>query len=279
MDVYLDKEVFGVAESLASVLTLLAYVAEGRHNWRLDLDSASAATEYLTTHAPLLYRTYIELIERSLAELSWAPATEAGASNLLVTNVEDLVDTVHDLARAGSIVVEDLVSDRFFIEAILAAFSPGALHALESGWIRIVHSGGKGRMVEVARNELAAFRRAARVVAILDSDKLFPDHVTPNAEIAARLVTLGVTAHVLRSREAENYIPNRALAVRMHRPRDRSIFDALTALTADQRAHYDFKRGFRTSGMLAAIPLEQSDLYAAVAPSVLGTLGPGRVES
>jgi hypothetical protein len=80
---------------------------------------------------------------------------------------------------------------------------------------------------------------------LLDSDRLFPGHSTPAQQKAAYLLGKGIAVHVLERREAENYIPNRAIARHGDRSQVSRKLAALKTLTTQQRAHFDMKRGFR----------------------------------
>lgn len=190
---------------------------------------------------------------------------------------ENIEKSLVDLARPGVIVVEDLVSDRVFIEAVVNAAKDSRVErALISGWLEVRHAGGGGRVVAVAKDEAEKFQGPMRVAAIIDSDSLFPGHQTQSHANATRLVTLGIYCHVLKHREIENYIPNRALsAIRPYTKTHKRLL-ALKTFTKVQRAHFDFKKGFGSRGeRFERLPREHQNLYDGVSLQVMNELEDG----
>jgi hypothetical protein len=264
MLVSVDNGVFAAATNLPAVLGLLDLFAEEKHEWLCGVDTSELASQYLESHTPTLAQALTLLVEQA-AVASMYPAGAVGRS----VSAETLKDDLHDLRLPAVVVVEDMVADQGFVCCISAVLGRDLHPLVELGWLKFVHAGGKGRMLAVAQQEIAVFRRQARVVAILDSDSLIPRQATQSHVIASHLRNVGVSTHIFERREAENYLPNRVLATAKATRKLSQKLAALNELSSDQRAHYDLKFGFQIAKGRISVPPVQTQLFTALSESTL----------
>jgi hypothetical protein len=192
-------------------------------------------------------------------QTAWTTFDRTDITTVTATNLHD---HVFDLDRPAVLAVEDNDSDGCFIASIVGAFGARDLQlAISEGWLILAHGGGNAGACRRAREEHAKFRRLRRVAVLLDSDREIPGEATKSHHQAQALDQKGIFVHVLELREAENYIPNKALQrLKPYRDSSRKL-DALKALTPSQRGHFDMKRGFGKSSWT-----KQADLYGDVTP-------------
>ena len=259
MRVSLAADVFTESTALTDILDLLRAFTSGHHDLLVaEPGIVSAATAYLNEHAPKLAHAYETLGGKGTVASAWT-ATPAQGPVLQITSAT-LADHSADLRRPAVFVVEDQESDGHFIKALCTVFRATRIQkALEEDWLRIEHGGGSAGVEKVAKVHAYHFRLFRRVAALLDSDRLLPGQQTKAHKQAARLASDGVVVHVLEFREAENYVPNRILAGTRNHSRASLKLTHLKRLTAQQRAHFDMKKGFAASG---GILPEQQPLYS-----------------
>lgn len=267
MRINLSKGAFYQAEALTDLLTLMRSFIDGLHDWVADSETITVASGYLREHAPRLAETYLELARKGTVAATWT-----GAMSATVVKIEDtdLADHVSDLCkRPAVVVVEDLNSDGAFIRAICTIFRARRLQeALSKNWIEITHGGGSG-VSRVAEHVAQRYRHRVRVVALMDSDRMFPGQQTQKHLEASRLASNGIVAHVLELREAENYVPNRVLRG-VGKASDASHKLAwLARLTAEQRGYFDMKHGFGRPDRPPRIHSDQRTLFSGVERDVL----------
>lgn len=119
----------------------------------------------------------------------------------------------------------------------------------EAGHLDVYNGGGKDGASRYAVDQVAKFSRIKRVVLVIDSDSFCPGERTNNHKQADFLVQKGGSSHVLSFREMENYIPNRVLARQPNNSVAQAAMakrlESLKKLSAEQRAHFDMKYGFK----------------------------------
>lgn len=264
------RDVFLEADSLEYVLSLLRLVAEQRVSWVLTASVGDAALAYLAAHAPNAPQARSLLVKKAIA------ASAYGKSDTIPLPGAQLESVVGDLQRPIVLVLEDQVSDGTVVMALMEAHSPILARAFRLSWIEIRHAGGAGRIADVAKAALAQFKCLYNVMALYDSDRLAPAHISPHQADALDLEGVGIVTHVLLGREIENYIPNRALAaITTITPRTLAKrIGALKLMTLEQRAYFDFKKGF-AGKQLGGLPTEQQDLYSGAPSTVFVDLADG----
>jgi hypothetical protein len=272
-------DLFAVAEAdIMAVVSLIRLFTCGRHQWALDLETVGAVEHFFAEKVPTLSGPVGALARKAwTTKTAWA--SPSGAAPLLAYDVSRVTieSALADLQRPGVLVVEDLVSDRTFLNAILGVFNEVHIEqALNQGWLEVRHSGGGGRVVAVTEDEALKFNIIARVGALIDSDSLYPSHHTHAHKAAGHLLSIGLRCHVLTYREVENYIPNRALAAIRPYARTNKRLGALGRLNREQRGHLDIKKGLgRLDGRFRRSPREHQDLYDGVPEDVLRALEDG----
>jgi hypothetical protein len=255
-------------DGLELIAALIRYFSEGRHDWIVDVHQLPVLAEYFREQAPKRAGTWTDLAKKGSVSQAW---TAKPSRQLTVTVTrESLADHVDDLGTAARIVVENCESDGAFVLAIAHVLGAArVVKAKESGWLKFVQSGGSGEVPKVVRAEHADFNRTPRVTFLLDSDRMTPDEPSKHEAIAAELHQAGIHGHILRFREAENYVPNRLLAAAsVPQPRSVPVHERvgkLATLTHEQRAHFDMKKGFADRhAQWFVIPDEQQDLYGGL---------------
>jgi hypothetical protein len=262
--------VFTYPESLLPILRILNCFATGRHEWAANPASIKAAHDYLTVNAPNLAATYADLGEKAIVGAAWRTGARAITVQISVTDLDEAVD---DLCRPAVLVVENATSDGHFVRSVATVFdSDLVLRALDEDWLTIRQAGGSGQLRTIAEHERAKFTRHTRVVVLFDSDSMAPEHETQNHKDASKLESTGITVHVLRLREAENYVPNRVLASFGHGSDLAEKLDHLKLLKLEQRGHLDMKKGFTLGPDGPKVPDTQQELFDDVKPATLKVL-------
>ncbi|WP_326565912.1 hypothetical protein VSH64_29075 [Amycolatopsis rhabdoformis] len=250
----------------------MEFVATGRHRWLPSEAVMTSAHSYLRSNAPKIADSMVEIATKSFVASAWS--TEKPASTAPIS-VEDLHRSTEDLAKAAVLVVEDLSSDGNFIRALAKIFNRTVItEALTKRWLVIRHSGGE-RLEVVARDERQNFNNIVRVVALLDSDKWTSNLRTKSHNKADRLRRQGVKVHVLDMREAENYAPNKILALCGNPAESSRKLGHLKRLDREQRAHFDMKHGFGQVNRPPTIREEQKVLYGSLPDSTVKGLRGG----
>ncbi|GAB3980409.1 hypothetical protein GCM10029978_078390 [Actinoallomurus acanthiterrae] len=266
MKVELAADVF-TEDGFELIVTLLQYFSQDRHEWVVDMHHVPLMEEYFGEQAPKRADVWLQLARKGMVSETWT-AEPSRRAKVTVTR-ESLADHVDDLGSAARLVVENGEGDGAFVLAIAHVFGAGkVVKAKECHWLKFVQGGGSGEVPKVARKEHEDFKRTSRVTFLLDSDRMTPDEPSKHEPVADELRDAGINGHILRFREAENYVPNRILAAALV-PEQRSVVAErirhLKTLTPEQRAHFDMKKGFadrKREGF--EIPPEQQDLYASL---------------
>jgi hypothetical protein len=252
-------------DGLELIATLIRYFSEDRHDWVVGVRQLPALEAYFTEQAPKRAGVWTHLASKSVVSQAWT-AGPPRRGTVTVTR-ESLADHVEDLGSAARCVVENSEGDRAFVLAIAHALGvEKVIIAKERGWLKFVQGGGSGEVPKVARREREDFRRTTRVVFLFDSDRMTPEETSKHEANANELREDGIDGHILRLREAENYVPNRVLAAAPVSEPRRTLherIDHLKTLTPEQRGHYDMKKGF-SKGERLQIPAAQHDLYRSL---------------
>ncbi|MBG0813846.1 hypothetical protein [Planomonospora sp. ID82291] len=245
------------------IVTLMQHFVESRHIWVVDPGQLDLVDGYFRDHAPKRSQTYGLLARKGLVSQAWTGTAGSRPRTVTITG-ESLADHVWDLGKSARFVVENQEGDRAFVLALAHVFdADGIVEACAKGWLEFVQGGGSGEVPKVVKNEGSSFRRVKRVAFLLDSDRLTPGAPSKHDSAVEKLSESGLAGHVLRFREAENYVPNRVLAAAAGRRGElASRIDCLKSLNPDQRAHFDFKNGFSDRrNKCVSIPDVQRELY------------------
>ncbi|NKE57242.1 hypothetical protein FXN61_10505 [Lentzea sp. PSKA42] len=274
MEIRLAADVFGESpDSLIHILRLFRCFTEERHSWITDPAVIEAAEHYFQVHAPKHSASVAALGRKAVVDVMWSSPSQGRAP--YEVPLIDLEDATDDLCCPAVLVVEDLVNDRHFVDALVDVFRASRISkALERDWLAVRHSGGS-RLELVAMDEVGKFKIKPRVVALLDSDRLNPGEKTLSHSKANEMRAAGILVHVLELREAENYAPNRILALTGKPGITSTKLKNLKKLNSDQRGYFDMKKGFAVKNSDPAIKPTQLALYAGISPVVVAALGEG----
>ncbi|MDQ1036464.1 hypothetical protein QFZ75_002880 [Streptomyces sp. V3I8] len=273
-------------ENTELVLKLIRFFREARHEWVLSPRDVDVVREFFLRHVPTFAQVYTLLAQKTSGKsYAWAP--RGVSSGVVGVSRETLRSDVHDLERPALLVVENASYDWKMIKALASLLGcEDIVRAEEDNRLEVYNGGGKDGATRLAVEQLAKFTRTKRVVLVIDSDSFHPGERTDNHEKANIVELKGGRTHVLRFREMENYIPNRVLARQARKPSAQAgmakRLESLKKLSADQRAHFDMKYGFRAKstrdsavserkprhrkkvGKTFDVPPRHRDLYADV---------------
>jgi len=181
MRVEIDHEIFRTPNprkpEIQAVFRLLETFDTGRHDWVIDPFEVDDFAAFAPSHFPSLAGTYASMAR--LASKRATAWTGSGRHKTVVVDSASLVDLAADLSQSAVVVVEDLPSDGdHFLETLREVFGGKRLQqAYHEQWLEVIHSGGTGRMPNVAAAAAKRFRRLVRVMAFLDSDRLTLDGI------------------------------------------------------------------------------------------------------
>ncbi len=205
MRLKIEATVFLTSSNEMQVIRLLDLVTSGRHEWIADAASVRALESYVPV---TVLRGAPAILDAARKSLQATTAYGFSAGGAVEVDASTLGACVEDLSRAAVLVVEDIVTDRLFIECVAKVLKhEAAVTALARGWLEVAHGGG-GRIRDVALSIAGKYQRVTRVMVLLDSDRLNPGDRTRQHELADDLTSRGIGVHVLEWREAENYLPN-----------------------------------------------------------------------
>jgi hypothetical protein len=270
MRVETTVELFQTDEHVEHLLALLRHFSEKRHDWAVDPLDVETVEAFLERNVPRLAPVYKALAKHAaLRQAAYATPKDGRPVRI---SPADVADHVSDLSRPAVVMVEDDANDGGFIKVIAKVFGEsGLLLAIEKDWLVIDHGGGTPGVFRRAPEARGRFRRLSRVAVVLDSDRKVPDDPPDHDEDIAKLRAADVKTHVLKLREIENYIPDKALRLAGPQCRPETKVAALAHLTKDQRGYYDMKSGFRGG----TIPACQQTLYDGVPDEVVQGLAGG----
>nr|WP_240449165.1 hypothetical protein [Streptomyces harenosi] len=235
-------------ENAELVLKLISFFREARHDWVLSPRDVDAVDEFCRRHVPTLAQVYLLLAQKASGMNVWSPS--GASSGVVRITRETLKDDVRDLERPAVLVVENALYDWQMIEALARLLGcDDVIDAKEGSRLDVYNGGGKDGAARYAVDQVARFARIKRVVLVIDSDSYHPGQRTENHNKADAVARAGGYSHVLSFREMENYVPNRVLARQAknsaaHANMARRL-ESLKRLSAEQRAHFDMKYGFK----------------------------------
>lgn len=244
----------------------------GQHDWDIDDLDALLASPWMKDRASWDCRD--ELAEKAYRAAIDAPTPGPRTWLIVVTDEapsvsERVVRCAPAEARrlatnALRVILENATSDGGFVRSLAATFAATTVTtAIERGWLVFDQAGGSGEFVKRATALLAQAIPAARLLCLMDSDRLVPGPLPVKVEARrSDLAGLGVDSFVLHKREVENYLPPSAV----DRDRRRSVYVSWLTLTPAQRDHFDMKHGFAiapTTGEVI-VPPGQESLFANV---------------
>ena len=184
-------------------------------------------------------------------------------------------DALHLAEEPLVILVENRNSDGAFLCRVVTELDK----LLSKYWrrrgepIRFDSVGGKGEMPEEVERRIQAVAYRPRLVAVIDSDRKFPDdNISHDARRLQRVCNTGdVPCWVLAKREAENYLPRILLAERENTGEDHARrVDAWNGLSEDQKNFFDMK-----DGLSAAPCAGETVLFDGLSDADRTTLSPG----
>jgi hypothetical protein len=264
-------DVFADPAALTDILDLIRAFATGRHDLMADPEIIAAATSYLSVNAPGHVAAFNLLAHKGTVAATWAPVR----THLAAIEVTSATLEAHaaDLRESAVLVVEDQDSDGHFVRAVCAALrAERILQALDNGWLEIAHGGGSDGVQRVAKAKVKRFRITARVMALLDSDRMLPGQATRAHKKEQNLAAAGIQVHVLEFREAENYVPDQVLGRIVRHKKSAIRLTVFRRLSPEQRAFFDMKKGFKAGG---DVPIAQQSLYVNLGTQVLRGLQTG----
>ncbi|MDI1463353.1 hypothetical protein QEZ54_20430 [Catellatospora sp. KI3] len=238
-----------------TVLKLLEFTMERRHDWLPEPSTAETARRYLEAKAPGL-ASWSEYLFTAATASAWTSTDRLSenASPPVTVTAANVADLVGDLGLPAVIIVENARNDGSLLKAVFGAYDRQLLEALEKHWLRIDHSGGGGDQPWLADEAAKRFQHVCRVMVLKDNDKRLPQQATTPAELASRAAKEPLI-HIWWRHEVENYLPDAVLELSPHEHADQ-LLRHLRSLPTEQQGWIDMKYG------LAKSPKSISDAFS-----------------
>jgi hypothetical protein len=198
---------------------------------------------------------FVELYEKSVSKNFYSKPT---ANIFIVPNNKDkaddkfsLKDGLYYLEQPAIILLENVLYDRPFINAILRTFKAEAiLEAKNAGWLQYQGAGGKNMIINTIEAALKENPRHnptkfLRTLVIIDSDKKSLDEIPGKTQqgIADFCTKNNIPYHILYKREMENYLPD--VLLQQLPPELQDAVQTFCNLSEEQRDFYDLEKGFK----------------------------------
>ena len=198
---------------------------------------------------------FVELYEKSASKNFYSkPPSDIFIVPDTKDNADDefsLKDGLYYLEQPATILLENVLYDRPFINAILRTFKTEAiLEAKNEGWLQYQGAGGKGMIINtinatLAENPHTNPTKFLRTLVIIDSDKKSLEESLGNTQqaIADFCTEHNIPYHILYKREMENYLPD---VLMQQLPTElQEAVQAFCNLSEEQRDFYDLEKGFK----------------------------------
>ena len=271
MKVRFGQDVLNRADAWKHLDDIIHFFEERRHLWDIDdIDAVHNSPWIQSNPTGRAEKRNLETAEKCFTDSFYPRNSKLHTLCILVTMDGDSnlklspEQARRCLETPAAVLVENAASDGAFLIAMIEAFDRMDLfESLEAGWWHIEQLGGFGevgkRIDQISNQTIGPLR----VFVLADSDRLFPGQVTDTVrKVTKECEERGVAYLILHKRKIENYIPVEALETLKGEKYSGKIL-AYAALNAEQRSHYDLKKGFKKSGaMPVEIKTEQCDLYA-----------------
>jgi hypothetical protein len=256
MQIAIDSAVFETAErsTMRQIDRLFSFIEEERHIWLLKTENeldAFVESSYLENQSEYLYKTYAELAQKTFDRDIYNTTHK----NVLNISIDTLNANIAFLQETVYVILENLDSDRLFINALLRTFGKDKkyrhLHtAISKSWLQFQHAGGKDGMPKLVNYHFNRTKQThkPRLFILFDSDRLNNEtnYEVCKQQIIQRYNKEQVPCHVLYKREIENYLPISVLATVPEILQ--STYEAYCNLNPHQKDFYDMENGFGDKG-------------------------------
>lgn len=278
MKVRLSTAVVSDAGSLALLDDILRFFETGRHQWVIDDIEAIEHSQWVERAGERHGARILELLQKTATDAAYGaprPTIEIvigiEAGHVPPSAAWDV------MSRPAYLVVENTTSDGRFLRAMIHAYDYSSLEvALRERWLELDQAGGAGEIPKrVAALLRKPFADRRRLQALVDSDRLYPDHDSPTVQAMRALEQEhAIVVHILHKRDTENYLPLDAIAHFKHENRRfHRAYEAFCRLRPEQQDHFDMKSGFEANieGEVSA-PTGQASLFAGLRQPVMRSL-------
>lgn len=251
MRVLLADELFDGRHSAWDLLEVLRFAFDGRHVVLIEPDSGPHVQEWLAQRG----RSEQEEVRLALSISLEAEAKRDRAVRTICVGMDppgadsrtircSLSDAREALRRPLKILVENMHNDGAFVRRLLPPSWRERFKRFEdNSWAEFENGGGLGTLKITVQG--LDKKRAARTVAVFDSDALSPGAPSWTSELTlAACRKHDVEGLRLQRRAAENYLPVPSLlAWSEQRPSHKRRARAFKRLSAEQRHHYAMRDG------------------------------------
>lgn len=266
MIVAIASTVFEKEESFDALDKLVDVFISGKHTWLIDDPEQIKKSLWTKTESTSRLGKKVDLLLKEGVKALYISSRQRESKNTIRISFDSKEAGTYTpqiglklLSEPLFILVENLNSDRKFVEAICQAFSRKELiEAIERGWIEFDSEGGiNGTKRRIEFHFTKPF--VPRLFVIVDSGRCFPGDAHKAGSVVEFCDKADVKYWVLHKREIENYIPEAAL----HGLPDTlsGVIEAYVGLNEDQKDFYDLKKGFNNKGNL---PAEQENLFNGI---------------
>ncbi len=270
MNLKIDLNILNDSNHFRVIDELIHLIESGKHTLLFEADKLDTLIEsdwfegLGERQQDLIYELFqksaVNASFKSKSELQSRPLIKVAEENNLVNGIDNLIRV---LGEPLLIVIEDIVSDQLFIRRLIEVYKNAGKRisrALELGWCRFSHSGGKTRTPQIIINHLADRPQPfkPRIIVVIDSDKTHQDsHFSVETQRVIDICSENsFPLHIYEKREIENYTPD--LVLRKRIPAGlRETTRCYCLMSPIQKDFFDFELGFNFKR-----PTEYDPLYA-----------------
>lgn len=239
------------------------------HNW-LDQQELSTREQWkFALEASTLY----EPLSPAALSIRVSPCQESDFTRS-PPNLK-IEDALALLTQPFRILVENSRNDAAFLERLATPHQREELKSkISAGYVRFEHGGGIGEIAkQLGTPSYTSPDAPLRTFVLTDSDALAPGEPSAQVKTVEQLCQRNrILSHHLKRRNIENYLPISALHTWSgYGPDGKQLMKAFKSLTADQRAHFNMKRGFAGDQALAS----SGTLYSGLCPATISALNKG----
>jgi hypothetical protein len=277
MRVTIHASVLNDSASWNQLDEIIQYFDELRHHWQIDdYDQIEQSAWVQTDIHGRAGKRILATLDKCYTAAIYPTGARCHSKSIEITlhptSVTQLppIEACYCLRPPSRVLVENVTSDGGFLHFMITAFKRDSLRdAYTAGWLVLEQMGGFGECEKQLSNFLEQSYGPARIFVMVDSDRLYPGHVTQTIQkVADSCQALGIPFAILTKRKIENYLP---LSILQQVNRDRHRW--YVNLQPTQQDHYEIKRGFdRAANGDAIVPPAQMALYQHVPRRILREL-------
>lgn len=249
---------------------LMIIIQSGKHVLQFQTDDLDIvfASDWFNGLGERLQDSTYELLKKSAVNSSFISNSELQHRGIyIIKSGFDQPDTIDNAIKIFEenlyIIVEDIENDQLFITRLLEVYKNAGKNikrALDRGWCKFSHAGGKTRAPAVINNHFKARAQPfkPRLIVIIDSDKrsLEEAYSLETQRVIDLCANKDIDLHIYEKREIENYVPDEVIIKKTPATLSDTVA-SYCAMTPLQKDFFDLEKGFQNNR-----PTEENLLYA-----------------